>query len=254
MLSGNEWEKINNVLLELYSIENTELLSNKIINAFRILIGFDSAYFIMLDENNRIVPDNSCFLGLTEKIVSQYIETYYDKDYLKYLYDFASETLVYRDTDILEENIRIQTEIYREYFSENDIKYGCGIIIIHEGRILGIYNLFRSEIRSDFSDRDMYILNVMKRHIERMLYNAILNSNMIDNRVDFSCFSEKYKVTSRETEIIRFINQGYSNQEIADNLVISLSTVKKHIYNIFDKVGVSNRSQLSAVLHGMELK
>ena len=40
------------------------------------------------------------------------------------------------------------------------------------------------------------------------------------------------------------INKGLSNQEISDKVVISVSTVKKHIYNIYNKTGVSSRGQL----------
>ena len=51
------------------------------------------------------------------------------------------------------------------------------------------------------------------------------------------------------------INKGLSNQEISDKVVISVSTVKKHIYNIYNKTGVSSRGQLiSLFLEWVELK
>ncbi len=48
-------------------------------------------------------------------------------------------------------------------------------------------------------------------------------------------------LTEREREIIRLVGQGLSNKEIADTLSISDSTVRYHMTNIFDKVGVPNR-------------
>jgi LuxR family maltose regulon positive regulatory protein len=42
---------------------------------------------------------------------------------------------------------------------------------------------------------------------------------------------------------LRLLAQGCSNQAIADELVIAVSTVKKHINNIFGKLGVANRTQ-----------
>ena len=50
-------------------------------------------------------------------------------------------------------------------------------------------------------------------------------------------------LTAREAEVIRLIARGASNQEIADDLVIALPTVKRHIYNIFMKFGVHRRTQ-----------
>jgi DNA-binding NarL/FixJ family response regulator len=51
-------------------------------------------------------------------------------------------------------------------------------------------------------------------------------------------------VTEREHEIIGLVGQGLSNKEIAYQLSISDSTVRHHMTNIFDKVGVSNRQNL----------
>ena len=55
----------------------------------------------------------------------------------------------------------------------------------------------------------------------------------------------KYGITGREFEIIALICRGKSNQEIADELCISAQTVKDHNYNIFQKTGVKNRTQLA---------
>ena len=50
-------------------------------------------------------------------------------------------------------------------------------------------------------------------------------------------------LTVRELEVLLLICQGFSNQAIAEKLVVTLSTVKKHNYSIFGKLGVSNRAQ-----------
>ena len=52
-------------------------------------------------------------------------------------------------------------------------------------------------------------------------------------------------ISQREAEIVALILRGFSNKEIAENLFISLETVKKHIFNVYKKVGVKNRLQLS---------
>lgn len=55
-----------------------------------------------------------------------------------------------------------------------------------------------------------------------------------------------YGLSKRETEIIRLIAKGYSNNEISEKLFVSINTVKSHLNNIFNKLGVNNRT---SVLH-----
>jgi DNA-binding CsgD family transcriptional regulator len=63
---------------------------------------------------------------------------------------------------------------------------------------------------------------------------------------------QKYGISKREKDIIRQICLGRTNQEIADELFISIQTVKDHTYNIFRKVNVTNRVQLSNIFAGTQ--
>lgn len=60
----------------------------------------------------------------------------------------------------------------------------------------------------------------------------------------FDDFCQKYEITRREAEIILEINKGKSNRQIAEDLFITVQTVKDHIYRIYTKTGVNNRVQL----------
>jgi len=59
-------------------------------------------------------------------------------------------------------------------------------------------------------------------------------------------------LTKREVEVLKLIEAGCSNQDIAEQLVISIPTVKRHISNIYAKLGVKSRTQALAI--GKELK
>jgi len=59
-------------------------------------------------------------------------------------------------------------------------------------------------------------------------------------------------LSERELEVLYLVAAGYSNQEIADKLVISVRTVKKHVENIHGKLGVQSRTQ--AAVRARELK
>jgi two-component system nitrate/nitrite response regulator NarL len=54
------------------------------------------------------------------------------------------------------------------------------------------------------------------------------------------------RLTAREREIVELIANGLVNREIADRLGIELCTVKNHVHNILDKLGVTNRAAVAA--------
>jgi len=56
---------------------------------------------------------------------------------------------------------------------------------------------------------------------------------------------KRYGLTPRELEVISAVVAGYANKEIAEYFKISEDTVKHHLSNIFDKVGVSTRLELA---------
>jgi DNA-binding NarL/FixJ family response regulator len=52
-------------------------------------------------------------------------------------------------------------------------------------------------------------------------------------------------LSTREREIVALVAQGYKNKEMAEKMFISEQTVKNHLHNIFDKLGVSDRLELA---------
>ena len=60
-------------------------------------------------------------------------------------------------------------------------------------------------------------------------------------------------LTGRELEVLRLIAAGYSNQEIADELVVAVSTVKAHINHLYGKLDVKSRTQAVARAQALDL-
>jgi DNA-binding NarL/FixJ family response regulator len=58
--------------------------------------------------------------------------------------------------------------------------------------------------------------------------------------------SPAVQISARGLHVLRLIAAGKSNQQFADELVISLNTVRRHVSNLFDKTGSSNRVQAAA--------
>jgi len=63
--------------------------------------------------------------------------------------------------------------------------------------------------------------------------NFLLNEQALNN----------LNLSKRELEVLQLMAEGLSNHEIAERLYVSLSTIKTHSRNLFDKLGVARRTQ-----------
>ena len=63
-----------------------------------------------------------------------------------------------------------------------------------------------------------------------------------------SSITDDVDLTARELEVLELIGKDMTNQEIADQLVIEIGTVKNHVHNILDKLNVNNRGEAAAYL------
>ena len=61
--------------------------------------------------------------------------------------------------------------------------------------------------------------------------------------------SRRPTLTGREIEVLQFVAQGYTSREIGEHLFISENTVKNHVRNILDKLGLHSRNE--AVLYAL---
>ncbi len=60
-------------------------------------------------------------------------------------------------------------------------------------------------------------------------------------------------LTQREVEVLQLISLGLSNKEIAESLVITHLTVKKHVSNIYGKLGAKRRTQAVVMAQTFQL-
>ena len=78
--------------------------------------------------------------------------------------------------------------------------------------------------------------------MERLSGLARIFSNVENN------ITNTTDLTARELEVLKLISEGRTNQQIAEQLVIEIGTVKNHVHNILDKLNVSSRRKAAAYL------
>ena len=250
MLKESEWNTINSILLDLYTVCGLREVASKSLSILRLLIPFSKGYFIFLDEKMEIDSGLSVFTGFDDESIDSYVQTFYQKDYLQYLYSFTSESSVYRDSSMIDDKVRTETDFYKFFLKPCGIPFGAGIVLVKERKVLGVFNLFRGENIGDFSEKDLYILNILKKHLENMVSNAMSHEDAGDRGM-FALFRavEDFSLSSRESDVLKLLADGFSNNAISELMNVSVSTVKKHVYNIFNKVGVNSRTQLLNMIY-----
>lgn len=82
----------------------------------------------------------------------------------------------------------------------------------------------------DFDDRDRLLLALLRPHLAELCRSLELSRLPAD------------RLTTRQRELLRLVAQGHSNAEIAQLLFLSAGTVRKHLENIFERLGVSSRT------------
>ena len=79
--------------------------------------------------------------------------------------------------------------------------------------------------------------------VETVVVEKEVYVNRNENFVLDTSLVSQLELSKRELEILSLLAQGHSNQEIAAKLFVSLSTVKTHIQNLFEKLDVKRRTQ-----------
>jgi DNA-binding NarL/FixJ family response regulator len=93
--------------------------------------------------------------------------------------------------------------------------------------------------------------------IDSLVEDLLLAFPTADDDIVQPTFVPKFKqpliepLTEREQEVLFYITEGLSNREIAETLVVSISTVKSHINSLYGKLDVSTRDE--AIVRAQEL-
>jgi DNA-binding CsgD family transcriptional regulator len=74
---------------------------------------------------------------------------------------------------------------------------------------------------------------------------VFLIEESVSSQVDLNAVREEYRLTRRETDLVRLVIDGRKNSEVSEDLGIAEQTVKDHLSNVYRKVGVKNRHTLA---------
>jgi len=125
----------------------------------------------------------------------------------------------------------VNTEYFTDFLEKNNLYYSCGIDIYHQERLLGTISLFRDQNDNDFSRKDLLYLKLISQQCSNHLNNLFI-INKLERKIKkkrsqlLEKAEQKFQLTEREKELLKLLIEGKNNQEIAQNLFISINTVK----------------------------
>lgn len=241
-LKNNEFQMISDILLELYSMTDLKEIEHHFLMNVRALIPYNQSNFRAVSPTSgEVIKDGTVFIDTDPSMIPVFFRNIEpEKNYLKNFFNYR-ESIVYNETDLLDEDVRKNTSFYREYLFPQKIPYSCGIILIENETLAGVISIFRSQEWGDFTEKELFVLNIFKTHLTNIIMRCLKRR---EHTADF----DDNNLTPREREITEMILKGYSNEEIAAELLITISTTKKHIYNVFNKYHVKNRMALIKLL------
>lgn len=238
-LETNDWIILNNIIYKIYTTENFNDMRLSLLEELKMIIDFDSADFYMASEEEGKLLCNpvtyNCDVDLSEE--------YEDIDYSRGIVA-SGKTLIYRETDIISDEARIETDYYKNVYKPNNWHYALQMVVARHKKFLGAITFYRTIGKENFHYDDIFVLDMLKEHLAYRLEQYTKNNDAGMCKHTVSEAIKKYELTKREGEILKLLMEGKDNNNICQEVMITANTLKKHILNIYRKLGINSRVQL----------
>lgn len=243
LLETNDWMVLNNIIYQINYLKDSQEMRENLLKQLLLIIDFDSANFFVTDSEDPRILKNMAGYNFSEKLGEDYVGLYEKLDYQKGLM-FDGKSRVYRETDIMEDKKRQETEYYKQFYQPNGWHYSLHASLAFEKRSVGTLALFRRQGKEDFNYKDVFVLEMLQDHLALRLYQDMSEHPDSDPKHTVHECVELYGLTRREEMILRCLVDGLEADVICQNACITNNTLKKHILNIYKKLGIRNRVQM----------
>ena len=245
---GNDVSLMNHIIYTIYNVENIDDMRMDFLKLLKHLIPFDTANFYLIESDSdgvhtfkSLINENTLKNPNVDDVLQKHMKTGFEIDNMHWLYD-TKKSSAYRLTDLISEDIFTATDYYKELFVPFNLHFGAQTTLVKNGDLVGLLGLFRCKPAPNFTDKEIFQLDCLKDHLSVRLYNARMPKDPY--HAGHEGFRQKYDLTPREYEILVLLFNGLSNDQIVQKLFISENTLRRHIYNLFSKLGIQERWQL----------
>ena len=253
-LDATGWMAVNDFALWLHATRDVSAIQRGTLEQIRAIIPHTSSMFDLAHR----VPGKPIeyFSPVSTTMAPEVLDAYYSRyaavDYTVWSFDQTS-TSVYRDLDLVDARKRDATPIYREWMAPQGVYFGCGATLAEQGIPYGSITLFRGRDAGEFASRELHLLLEMARHVAVRLHDLCPQGvEPSGGRLDpVERLAAAHSINPRETQVLRLMLAGHTNAQMAAELFISESTVKKHVNALYHKLGVTNRFSRTSLVAGL---
>lgn len=238
-LENNDFMILNNILYKIHTHPDFNQMRHELLEQINKIVAFNSADFSLSAEND------NCHLSqqISYQCTDSFSKVFEDLDYSQGILA-GGKSMVYRESDIISEEKRVETEYYKKVYLVNHWHYALQIILGYQEEFLGVITLYKERGQEDFRDTEIFLMDLMKDHLAYRIFTEKESTCKTGEKLSIPQATRLYSLTPRECDILKLVLLGKENQEICTETFITNNTLKKHILNIYKKVQVRNRVQL----------
>ena len=238
-METNDWILLNNIIYKIHATENFDEMRHELLSQLKMILDYDSADFYVAAKEDGKLLCNPVTYNCDADMSNMYEGAGYSREIM-----LSGKMLIYRETDIVSEEDRVNKDYYKKFYKPNNWHYALQIVVAKDKKFLGIITFYRTIGKENFQYDDIFVLDILKDHIAYRLDKYEQKGKETDNKLTISEAAEKYELTKREKTVIKCLIEGLDSEVICDELAITSNTLKKHILNIYRKLGIRNRVQL----------
>ena len=244
-----EWQFLIQMTTRLLYSGTYNDICNTFMQQTRVLIPYQNGViFQAARESGRIVLSNPFS---TENVNDRTDHDFFIKGNYPHWDEFLMlpYSSVFRQSDIITPDKWENTRVYHEVWQPKGLYWGLFISLVHKDVPLAILGIQRNKDASDFTARDVHVMNAMKDPLERKFFSLLEDYRLLgDAGADkIMKTAAGYNLTKREIEIVSLVCAGKGGDEMCQSLFITHATLSKHLSNIYAKTKVKNRTQLFAL-------
>jgi DNA-binding CsgD family transcriptional regulator len=184
---------------------------------------------------NQELPRQDVSAGVGEALSTAYREHYW-ASICSYPDRSGDIMRVTRNSDLLPDRKYRGTGMYADYDRVIGVEHEIVLCLDGGSPQRTVRLLFTRGPGSDFSDRDLAVLALLRPHLQAAFTAAERRRR------------GQSPLTARQREILRYVAAGYTNGQISRRIEVSEATVRKHLENIFARLGVNSRAAAVAQL------